>query len=163
MNYAKVRKIAERKKKILNTKGLGFFKKSLLEKHLWSYGYKSVARAVFIGVFWMMIPSPIQTITAVASGVYFRANIIVTLVVVWISNPLTWVPMYYANYKVGCYLLGTNSSAPQDWVEYAEYMLNHIGEFWAPLYLGSLVGGVVIGFILFAFIMLFGSFKNSRK
>ncbi|WP_234359771.1 DUF2062 domain-containing protein [Francisella philomiragia] len=72
-----------------------------------------------------------------------RANIPIAISTVWISNPLTWVPMYLGNYIFGCFLLGEQVDI-SNWETFGSYMLNHLHEFWKPLYLGSFVAGLLV-------------------
>ncbi len=77
---------------------MGFVAHRLTNKNLWIANYNTVARGVFIGFFWMMIPLPLQMTPVVISAIILRANIPIAISTVWISNPLTWVPMYLGNY-----------------------------------------------------------------
>jgi uncharacterized protein (DUF2062 family) len=66
----------------------------------------SVALGFSIGLFIGLLPiMGLQTLPAIALSVKFRANKITALIGVWITNPLTVVPIYYFNYRTGCMLL----------------------------------------------------------
>ena len=109
----------------------------------------------------MMIPLPFQMVPAVIIGVYLRANISAILICVWFSNPFTWIPLYFANYLFGCYLLGLNINIV-DWQAYAMYMMDNIGKFWQPLYLGSIVGGLIVASIGFMTVYAIGLIRKLR-
>jgi uncharacterized protein (DUF2062 family) len=73
---------------------------------LWQLNRKSVARGVCCGAFWAFVPLPIQTIGAILAAVWLRGNLPMAMLATWISNPLTWVPVFYAGYRVGLAVLG---------------------------------------------------------
>jgi hypothetical protein len=70
-------------------------------------GRRSVARAVSVGCFWALLPLPIQTPLGLLTAIFFRANLPVTVVAVWISNPLTMVPLYGTGFFIDAYLTAT--------------------------------------------------------
>ncbi|MED7819679.1 MULTISPECIES: DUF2062 domain-containing protein [unclassified Francisella] len=153
MNYSRARKLVKLKKSLGQTKGLRFIDEKLFKKTLWRPSYGSVARALMIGLFWMMIPMPFQMVPTVIMSVYLRANIPIAIICVWISNPITWLPIYFANYIFGSFLLGLNINIV-DWRAYANYVMQNIEYFWRPLYLGSIVGGLILGSIAFLLVYL---------
>ncbi len=62
-----------------------------------------------IGVFVAMTPTMgIQMVTAAAIAAAFRANKILSMAAVWISNPVTMVQIYYLNWRVGQYFVDTS-------------------------------------------------------
>ncbi|MEY8767933.1 DUF2062 domain-containing protein [Francisella philomiragia] len=143
MNTKRARKLIKKRKRLENSKFLGFVAHRLTNKNLWVANYNTIARGVFIGFFWMMIPLPLQMTPVVISAIILRANIPIAISTVWISNPLTWVPMYLGNYIFGCFLLGEQVDI-SNWETFGSYMLNHLHEFWKPLYLGSFVAGLLV-------------------
>ena len=64
-------------------------------------------RAVCVDCVWALLPLPIQTLLALLTAVLFRANLPVTIVAVWISNPLTMIPLYGTGFLIGAYLTAT--------------------------------------------------------
>lgn len=73
----------------------------------WSLNRRNVTRAVALGFFIAFMPPVFpHTIIAVALAVLLRLNVPVTLTAIFINNPITIVPMYYAAYRVGCWALG---------------------------------------------------------
>jgi uncharacterized protein (DUF2062 family) len=66
-----------------------------------------IALGVAIGIFVTWTPSiPLQMISVVALSCLLRANKFVGVPFVWISNPLTIVPVYGPNLLVGRWVLG---------------------------------------------------------
>tara|TARA_R110001599_G_scaffold52134_1_gene145870 strand:- start:6 stop:554 length:549 start_codon:yes stop_codon:yes gene_type:complete len=117
---------------------LGFLGDILNEPNLWHINRHSVARAFLIGVFFCLIPMPFQMLAAAFFAIWFNANLPLSVVLVWISNPITMPPMFYFNYKVGAWILnrpvlGFHPQLSWHWI--SERLLD-IG---IPLYLGSLI------------------------
>ena len=66
-----------------------------------------LALGVAIGIFVTWTPTiGLQMVITFLLSALFRANKFVGVPFVWISNPLTIVPIYGPNYLVGCWLLG---------------------------------------------------------
>ena len=62
-----------------------------------------------IGVFVAMTPTiGVQMVIAAAIAAAFRANKILSMAAVWISNPVTLVQIYYFNWRVGQYFIDTS-------------------------------------------------------
>ena len=64
------------------------------------------AKGLAIGVFSGCFPFfGFQTLIGVFFAKIAKGNIILAAIGTWISNPLTYVPLYYFNYKVGSMIL----------------------------------------------------------
>ena len=109
----------------------------------------SVSRAMAIGLFWAMIPMPMQMLAAALCAVPARANLPIAVGLVWLTNPLTMTPVFYCNYKVGAWLLDTPvQPIPMELsLAWARQMLD---SHWQPLLLGSFavaVASAVVGYV----------------
>ncbi len=63
---------------------------------------KAIARGVAIGVFFGCFPFfGLQTLLAVVGATLLRGNRLTAMAATWISNPLTYVPIYAFNFHVG--------------------------------------------------------------
>jgi uncharacterized protein (DUF2062 family) len=126
-----------RKHKVLRHLGV-----LLHDENLWHLNRRSVSGGVAAGLFWAMIPIPVQMVTSALSAIFFRINLPISVALVWLTNPLTMPPVFYMNYLVGTWLLG----APADVGEFklsVEWITAEIGVIWKPLYFGSLVLGAL--------------------
>jgi len=73
---------------------------------LWQFYRHNVAKGVAFGLLTAFIPLPGQTLVAALLAYIARANLPIAIVMTWISNPLTFVPINYGIYKVGQWLTG---------------------------------------------------------
>lgn len=124
-------------------KHLQFFGTLLHDANLWHMNRESVSRAFAIGLFWAFIPIPFQMIPSAALAIYFRANLVISVALVWISNPLTMPPLYYFCYLVGTWIIG----APQQNVVFEmtwEWLTHELLTIWQPFLLGCLIVGGVL-------------------
>lgn len=68
------------------------------------------AAGTAIGMFWALVPMPFQMVPATLFCVLARANLPVAIACVWISNPLTYAPIFYMQYKIGLWLFGSDAA-----------------------------------------------------
>lgn len=67
----------------------------------------SVAGGVSLGLFVGFTPTiPFQMLLSALGAILLRVNLPVSLVVCWVTNPLTSLPIYLAAHRLGKYLLG---------------------------------------------------------
>lgn len=143
--------------------------RGLLEKLLRALRYRLVipvfrsrhppeytARGVANGVFWGLTPSVgVQTIEILATWLAGRrlfgkdSSLLQALIWVWVNNPITMVPMYYAFYLTGLWLMGKSGSVEgydsfvalwdanilESWADRVSAIARSIG---APMMIGSL-------------------------
>lgn len=128
-------------------KGLGVLGTWLHNPNIWHLNRHSVSKAFVIGLFWMSIPLPSQMIFAALTAILFRANLPLSVALVWISNPLTMGPIFYFNYVVGTKILGQEADETLSFELSWDWMMNVLGDLWLPLYLGSTVVGLLLGFL----------------
>lgn len=143
-----IRRYTPHPDRIREHKALRFMSHLLYEPNLWHLNRRSVSRAMAVGLFWALIPMPMQTAPAVAMAIFLRTNLPVCLGLVWLTNPLTTPPVMYATYRLGAWLLGEPALSLPDSLS-LEWVTNEIANVWKPLYLGSLVAAVgcsVIGY-----------------
>ncbi len=95
----------------------------------------------------MAIPIPFQMVASAITAIYFRANLPLSVALVWISNPLTMPPLFYFNYLVGSYMLGQESQESLHFELTFDWMMTALGDLWMPLFLGSFTVAIVLGVI----------------
>lgn len=77
---------------------------------LWHLNRRSVPRALAIGFFAAFITPLGQIVLAALVAVVMRANVPLAAAATFISNPLTFPPIYFAAYHVGFQLLPSSSA-----------------------------------------------------
>lgn len=147
---------------------LDFLGERIYDQNLWHLNRHSVAGAFWIGVFSAFLPMPFQMGVAAMLALIFRMNMPISVVLVWISNPITWLPIFYSTYKLGTWILGT--PVREISIEMTtEWFTTQLIEIWKPLYLGSMISGVFFATVSYFVIKLIWRahiirhWKNRRK
>lgn len=128
----------------------GFFGDHLHQAGLWHLNRRSVSKAVAIGFFCMWLPIPFQMVVAALFAVLFIANLPISVLLVFITNPITIPPMFFLAYQIGAALLGIPSE-PLTFEFSADWLKETLLKSWAPLLLGSILLATVssiLGYIL---------------
>ena len=107
------------------------------------------ARGVAAGVFCGCFPFfGLQTVLSIGVASLVRGNHLLAAAGTLISNPLTYVPLYWFNYQLGCWLLGQNTALP----DLNDLNRSNVWEqgwsFTNRLLLGSTVVGAVLALML---------------
>lgn len=119
-------------------KSLHFLGDRLHRPNLWHLNRRSIAKATAIGLFCMWIPIPLQTILAALLAVALSANLPLSVILVFITNPITIPPMFYFAYRVGAWLL----NMPDDYIDFVlslEWVKDTLSHYWQPILVGTLV------------------------
>ncbi|HFE39458.1 MAG TPA: DUF2062 domain-containing protein [Gammaproteobacteria bacterium] len=125
-----------------NHKSLGIFGRLILAPNLWHLNKRSVSRAFAVGLFCAFIPVPFQMVLAAAGALMARANLPISVALVWITNPVTMPPIFYAAYLVGSWVLNT----PPMEIEFSltiEWLETGFQSIWQPFLLGCLISGII--------------------
>lgn len=77
------------------------------DPNLLHFNRKSVSVGVFCGVFGSFIPLPVQMFVGVTLAIILRGNLAAAVGFTWVSNPLTYIPIYYFCYVVGEFIMGS--------------------------------------------------------
>ncbi|MBW3598332.1 MAG: DUF2062 domain-containing protein [Planctomycetes bacterium] len=121
-----------------------------------------LALGAAIGIFVTFTPTVgIQMLVAIFLAWLLRANKAIGVPLVWISNPATFVPMYYPCYVVGRLILRRPPIEPGWWKELADPpggWSTAISFYWTkfleialPLWVGCLVVGLTLGYLTYHF------------
>jgi uncharacterized protein len=117
-------------------KNLQFLGDQLNDPNLWHLNRQSVSMAFAIGLFCAWIPTPGQMVIAAMAAIYFRANLPISVGLVWVTNPITMPPLFYFAYWVGLTTLNLPS---------ATFSLDAIlsGDILFPFLTGCLILGTI--------------------
>lgn len=138
---------------IRNHKHLKVFGRLLHDGNLWHFNRRSVSGAFAVGLFCAFIPLPLQMVFAAAFAILSRVNLPISVSLVWITNPITMPPIFYAAYKVGAFVLGQEAIS-SDYQLTAEWFTEQLHLIWQPLLLGCLICGTISAFIAYTTIRL---------
>ena len=131
------------------------FRRRLRRWIVWLWSHEGtpgqMARGLAIGVFCGCFPLfGLQTLLGIALASALRANHLLAAVGTWISNPVTYLPLYWLNYQVGEILLGIRETT-----EKADLNQLQWHDLWMKgCFLGSrlLLGSTVVGLIAGCFV-----------
>lgn len=148
--------------RLKRNRSLRWLGSSIERPNLWHINRHSIPPAVAIGLFWGMIPMPMQMLAAALCAIPLRANLPLSVSLVWITNPVTNLPVFYGNYKIGTLLLGTPAlNMPENFT--FDWFVIMASEHWQPLYLGSFVVGVVLAIAGYVSTKYYWQWKISRN
>ena len=119
-----------------------------------------IALGLAIGMFVAMTPTiGAQMVLAGFLCWLFRANKVLGMAIVWLSNPATALPIFYINYVVGNTILRRQwigqkywvdlQSPPPGWWETVKFYWREFMVIVQPLWLGSVLLGVLFGYITY--------------
>ena len=121
------------------------------------------AKGLAIGVFSGCFPFfGFQTLLGVFFAKLAKGNIVLAAIGTWISNPFTYIPLYYFNYKVGSIFIrnSTNINIERD------LGINDLWEqgsiFSIKLILGSFLVGLLLASISGFFVLLLYKIKKKN-
>ena len=103
-----------------------------------SAGRRSVSGGIALGLFVGLLPLPAQTAIAVLAALLLRINVPLAAVSVWITNPITFGPIFYLEYRIGAALLNMPTLAIKE-INYFSMMNGALATSWQPLYYGALL------------------------
>ncbi len=129
--------------KLKRNPSLRFLGSLIHDANLWHLNRHSVARAVAVGLFWAMIPMPMQMFAAAFLAIPMRANLPISVSLVWLTNPLTMPAVFFVNYKLGTWLLNTPAMQMPDKIS-INWILHVTTTHWQPLYAGSIAMGLTL-------------------
>ncbi len=127
-------------------KSLQFLGEKLHDPNFWHLNRRSVSLAFAVGLFVAWVPTPGQMAIAAVIAFYVRANLPISVALVWITNPLTMPPMFYFAYNVGAWALDSNGSNKA--IDFSvDTLLNGFGDYGLPFLFGCLIIGVLSALI----------------
>ena len=123
------------------------------------------ARGLAVGIFSGCFPFfGFQSLIGIFLASLLKGNRLMAVAATWISNPLTYLPLYWLNYKVGLILLGgenkflnLNNLSQQDMWRQGWFISSRI-------LFGSFVVGLLSGLLLgYVSYRIFKSFNKAKR
>tara|TARA_B100000674_G_scaffold489506_2_gene503607 strand:- start:265 stop:777 length:513 start_codon:yes stop_codon:yes gene_type:complete len=157
-----IKKILSNSKILNKFRNMRILSSFLKDPYLLHLNRKSVSGAFAVGLFWAMIPIPIQMIAAAITAVGVRVNLPLAITLVWISNPLTMAPIFYFNYLVGTWTIGVDSDISK-FEPNLNWIMTQLETIWVPLYFGSFLVGLVVGILGYFSVRVYWRWYIIRK
>ncbi|WP_035609234.1 DUF2062 domain-containing protein [Haloferula sp. BvORR071] len=142
---------------------------ALFERRLWMPCRDTVATGLTIGMFFAVMPLPMQMIFAGVVAMRFHSNVPIAMAACWLSNPLTNIPLFLFQYWLGSKVASViGLQLPEihwfqnflHWlseskgVEIPKHILNgSAGDF----FLGILLSGILFAAITYPLVHLFSA------
>lgn len=145
-----------------NNSRFGFLGDHIRDPGLWHLNRRSVSGAVAVGLFMCWVPFPFQMVIAAMLAIALRVNIMISASLVWVTNPVTIPPMFYAAYLLGTKILG-QKPLPNQIELSVEWVMQKIADIWLPLTIGSLLFAVVSSLLGFLSVRLLWRLALVRK
>lgn len=137
-----LRKWAPNPEKLKDHKHLQFLGDTLNIPCLWHFNRRNVATAFAIGLGCMWFPIPFQSVLAAILAVFFRANLPLSVVLVFITNPITMPPMLYGAYLLGEAIIGAPATG-FNFEPSLEWLTHGLVLIWKPFFLGIAIMAIV--------------------
>jgi len=108
-----------------------------------SVSRRSVAGAVWIGLFIGLLPLPGQTVIALFAALLLRVNVPIAAITTWVTNPVTIAPVFYWEYTLGRIILDLpprNFAIELSW----QWVTSGLVAIWKPLLLGCFISATIV-------------------
>tara|TARA_B100001029_G_C14901931_1_gene361407 strand:- start:181 stop:618 length:438 start_codon:yes stop_codon:yes gene_type:complete len=103
------------------------------------------AKGAAIGVFCGCFPFfGFQTLLGLFLAKIAKGNLFLAAIGTWISNPITYIPLYYFNYKIGSIFLKNSNEKIFD----KDLLINNLWEQGSIFSLSLILGSTIVGFFL---------------
>lgn len=138
MNFLnRLRKLLPTPQEIEQYRYLHIFGDSLKQRELWTFNRTSTAKGIAIGIFCAFLPMPFEMVPAIFLAIYLRGNLPFAVGGVWLSNPVTWIPLYTPPYLLGAKILNIEPIAV------TKISILDLGWHYVALWLGCLIFGII--------------------
>jgi uncharacterized protein (DUF2062 family) len=142
--FKRLRKHLPTPKEVEGNRYAGLFGDSLKRRELWIFSRRSTAKGIAIGLFCAFLPMPFEMVAAAFMAITLLGNLPLALAGVWISNPVTWVPLYTPCYLLGAWIVGIEP------IPLEEITLLKLGWHYVALWLGCLIIGSIVALLSLA-------------
>ena len=140
---------------------LGWLNKHLTDPELWKWNKKTIAKAFAIGLFCAFLPIPGHTILVAILSMMLSANILLSILVVWVNNPITMLPIYYFTYKIGASIIGIEID-PEFEFSFG-YLMDNLGSATLAMWIGGLITSIVAAILGYFSIISIYKYKALKR
>ena len=114
------------------------FGDTLKQPELWAFNRSSVSRGIAVGIFCAFLPMPFEMIPAIFIAAMLGGHLAFAVAGVWLSNPLTWIPLYTPCYLLGAWIVGVEP------IPLHQITIIQVGWHYFALWLGCLIIGLLV-------------------
>lgn len=131
----------------------------LHDPNLFHLNRHSVSLAFFIGIFMALTPLlGGQMIVIAVLSIWVRCNLPIAIALVWITNPLTISPIFFAQYKLGLWVLQSKGSTIP--LEFSwQWLTEQFSVVWQPFLLGAMLSAAFFGALGYLIVQYFWRWK----
>ncbi len=130
--------------------------------NLWHINRYSASMAFFVGLFVAFMPIPGQMVLAALLAVLLGCNLPLSVVLVWITNPVTMPAIFFLAYKIGALLIDVPLKEVH--FELSFHWLGHsLAKIWKPFLLGCLICGLFFGSLGYFTISMLWRWRVSQR
>lgn len=129
-------------------KQLRFLGKILHDPNIFHITRRSLAGGAAIGLFVGCLPIPGHMVVASVFSILFRVNLPLAVLLVWVTNPLTFAPYLFLAYKTGAHILNVPTE-PVNFQLSLSWASKTLHRIWEPLLVGCLcysTGSSILGY-----------------
>ena len=105
-----------------------------------------------------------HTLLVAIFAVVFSANILLSILVVWVNNPITMVPFYYFTYKLGASIMDIEMDPEFEFT--FSYLMESFGNVTIAFWVGGLITSIVsalLGYYSIIAIYKYKAFKRVKR
>lgn len=135
-------------------KSLQQLDKFIHDSDLWHLNQRCVSTAFFIGVFIGFIPTPGQMLLAALLAILFRANLLISVALTWLTNPITTPPIVYFSYTFGSWIL-QREYTPIHFEFTFDWFLSNLSTIGLPILVGTMLCGLTLGALSYFLVRVF--------
>ena len=123
---------------------------------------RSAAGGMANGLFFAGLPLPGHTLLAAICAIYLRVNLPLSVVIVWLNNPITLAPYLYLAYKTGALLINVPEQ-PVNFELTFSWAREVLRDTWEPLIVGCLFYSVTTAAAGYALVKWLWRFVTIQK
>ena len=107
-----LKKYLPRQDSLLKESHHPFVRKYLLQPQFWHLNRRCLAKGTAVGLLIAFLPLPLQMLVAILLATLVGGNIPIAVMMTWVTNPFTFVPINLFIFKVGEWVLHEDAAAP---------------------------------------------------
>ena len=161
LEVVKVKEILKKYSPKRENINLGWLNKHLQDPSLWKWNKRTIAKAFAIGLFCAFLPMPAHTLLAAILAVLFSANILLSMFMVWVNNPITMGPIYYFTYTLGASIIGIEGDLGFEFS--FGYLMNNVGATIIALWVGGLIVSTIAAILGYTTIILIYKYRALKR